>query len=102
MGRLIKLNDKNEFFVWFLLYHGTIFWYFFGHCMLKECLYGKKCKDMEILFVKLVVYMCNMDLQINFISFEVIYWVIDGVFINGCDFVKKDFFAEMKNSVQKW
>ncbi len=49
-------------------------------------------ESYQILFIKLVVYMYNIALQINTKSFEAIYWVIDGVFIHGYHFRKNGCF----------
>ncbi len=46
------LHVKNNFFVWWFFYFGTIFGYFFGHFMIKLCIYGEKCSDKKYYSLK--------------------------------------------------
>eukprot|EP01084_Bolivina_argentea_P215282 365485_1 len=64
---------KNKFFQAIIVYFWVIFAHFYEHYALKYHLYAMKCNYIEILFIKLVLDIYNIDLQINLISFKVIY-----------------------------
>ncbi len=58
------LHGKNKFFVRNTLYFGTISGYFVDYCMLKECLYGKKCNDMEYICLKYLYWVMVVMYQV--------------------------------------
>ncbi len=77
-----------------VVYFCVIFGHFYGDNVLKDHLYGIQCNYMQILFIKLVVYTCNIDLKIILILFERICRLIHGVFNDGYYLVKSDFYVE--------
>ncbi len=93
MLKKLIFNAKYAFLSCSHLYFNIILGYFYGQYMKKTRLYQKIIQFYSILCIILVLYRYNIALQINIISFESIYWAIDGVFIYGYNFCKKCFFG---------
>ncbi len=95
------LNANFVFLLWGLMYFVTIFGYFYGHYTEKTPLYHTITQFYLILCTILVLFIYNISLQSNIISFKVIYWIIGGVFIHGYNFIKNDFLDQLYKSVIK-
>eukprot|EP01084_Bolivina_argentea_P032462 60070_1 len=94
MSKKLIFNAKYAFLSWSRLYFDTIFGYVFWQYMKKKRLSQKIIQFYSILCIMLVLYMYHIALQINIMSFEAIYWVIDGVFIHGYNLVKNVFLGQ--------